>query len=318
MLRTIGGKVLYLIPVLFVVTALSFLLLKLLPGDPAVNILGPSATPAAVETLHKQLGLDEPVVKQYGRFVGNALHGDLGRSYQNNQPTTEALKQRLPVTLELLLISQFMALLVSVPLAIRAATRPDGLLDRISTGVSFGFLALPPYIVGVVLVLLFAVTFHWFPETGYTPFTQNPFENIRSLLLPSITLALAELATYMRLLRADMISTLQEDFITMARAKGMPPWRILWLHAFRPSSFSLVTVVGLNFGRLIGGTFIVEILFALPGIGELTVQSIFSTDYLVVQGTVLLVAVGYVLVNFFVDLLYVVIDPRVRHASAAS
>jgi peptide/nickel transport system permease protein len=317
-LRTIGGKVLYLIPVLFAVTALSFLLLKLLPGDPAVNILGPSATPDAVRALHKSLGLDKPLITQYGQFVWNALHGDLGRSYQNNQPTVEALRQRLPVTLELLVISQFLALVVSVPLAIRAATRPDGLLDRISTGVSFGFLALPPYIVGVVLVLLFAVSMHIFPATGYTPLTANPVENLKSLTLPSITLALAELATYMRLLRADMIMTLQEDFITMARAKGMPPRRILWLHAFRPSSFSLVTVAGLNFGRLIGGTFIVEILFALPGIGELTVQSIFSTDYLVVQGTVLLVAVGYVLVNFLVDLLYVVIDPRVRHAAAAS
>jgi peptide/nickel transport system permease protein len=317
-LRTIGGKVLYLIPVLFAVTALSFLLLKLLPGDPAVNILGPSATPDAVRALHKSLGLDKPLITQYGQFVWNALHGDLGRSYQNNQPTVEALRQRLPVTLELLVISQFLALVVSVPLAIRAATRPDGLLDRISTGVSFGFLALPPYIVGVVLVLLFAVSMHIFPATGYTPLTANPVENLKSLTLPSITLALAELATYMRLLRADMIMTLQEDFITMARAKGMPPRRILWLHAFRPSSFSLVTVAGLNFGRLIGGTFIVEILFALPGIGELSVQSIFSTDYLVVQGTVLLVAVGYVLVNFLVDLLYVVIDPRVRHAAAAS
>ncbi len=318
MLRTIAGKVLYLIPVLFAVTALSFLLLKLLPGDPAVNILGPSATPDAVRALHKSLGLDKPLISQYWQFVWNALHGDLGQSYQNNQPTVEALKQRLPVTLELLVISQFLALAISVPLAIRAATRPDGLLDRISTGVSFGFLALPSYVVGVVLVLLFAVEFHIFPATGYTPLTANPVENLRSLLLPSITLALAELATYMRLLRADMIMTLQEDFITMARAKGMPPRRILWLHAFRPSSFSLVTVAGLNFGRLIGGTFIVEILFALPGIGELTVQSIFSTDYLVVQGTVLLVAVGYVLVNFLVDLLYVVIDPRVRHAAAAS
>ncbi|MEY2399427.1 MAG: peptide/nickel transport system permease protein [Actinomycetota bacterium] len=316
MLRSVAGKILYLIPVLFAVTALSFGMLKLLPGDPAVNILGPSATPAAVKTLHKQLGLDKPVVSQYGSFVWNAVHGDLGRSYQNNQPTTEALKQRLPVTLELLVLSQFLALVVSIPLAIRAATKPDGLLDRISTGVSFGFLALPPYIVGVVLVLLFAVAFHVFPATGYTPFSQNPVENLRSLTLPSITLALAELATYLRLLRADMITTLQEDFITMARAKGMPPRRILWRHAFRPSSFSLVTVAGLNFGRLIGGTFIVEILFALPGIGELTVQSIFSTDYLVVQGTVLLVAVGYVLVNFLVDLLYVVIDPRVRHAAA--
>lgn len=316
MLRSLAGKILYLIPVLIAVTALSFLLLKLLPGDPAVNILGPSATPDAVRALHKSLGLDKPLLTQYWQFVWNALHGDLGRSYQNNQPTLEALRQRLPVTLELLVLSQFLALLVSVPLAIRAATRPDGLLDRISTGVSFGFLALPPYIIGVVLVLVFAVQFHLFPATGYTPLTENPFQNVRSLLLPSITLALAELATYMRLLRADMITTLQEDFITMARAKGMPPWRILWLHAFRPSSFSLVTVVGLNFGRLIGGTFIVEILFALPGIGALTVQSIFSTDYLVVQGTVLLVAVGYVLVNFLVDMLYVIIDPRVRHGAA--
>ncbi|HVT76292.1 MAG TPA: ABC transporter permease [Acidimicrobiales bacterium] len=318
MLRSFAGKVLYLIPVLIAVTALSYLLLKLLPGDPAVNILGPSATPAAVRALHKSLGLDKPVLSQYWHFVWNALHGDFGRSYQNNQPTLEALRQRLPVTLELLVLSQFLALVVSIPLAIRAATRPDGLLDRISTGVSFGFLALPSYVVGVVLVLVFAVQFHLFPATGYVPLTQNPVENLRSLTLPSITLAVAELATYMRLLRADMIMTLQEDFITMARAKGMPPRRILWLHAFRPSSFSLVTVAGLNFGRLIGGTFIVEILFALPGIGELTVQSIFSADYLVVQGTVLLVAVGYVMVNFLVDLLYVVIDPRVRHAASAS
>ena len=316
-MRAVVGKVLYLIPVLFAVTALSFMLLKLLPGDPAVNILGASATPEAVETLHRQLGLDKPLIEQYGTFVNNALHGDLGRSYQNNQPTVEALRQRLPVTLELLLMSQFLALVLAVPIAIRAATRPDGLLDRISTGVSFGFLALPPYIVGVVLVLLFAVQFHIFPATGYTPLTQNPFENVRSLILPSVTLALAEIATYLRLLRADMITTLQEDFIMMARAKGMSPRRILWRHALRPSSFSLVTVAGLNFGRLIGGTFIVEILFALPGIGELTVQSIFSTDYLVVQGTVLLVAVGYVLVNFLVDLLYVIIDPRVRHAASS-
>ena len=316
-MRAIAGKLLYLIPVLIAVTALSFGLLKLLPGDPAVNILGPSATPAAVKTLHRTLGLDEPIYKQYGRFVWNALHGDLGRSYQNNQPTVEALKQRLPVTLELLVLSQFLALAVAIPLAVRAAVRPDGLLDRVSTSASFGFLALPPYIVGVVLVLLFAVNFHLFPATGYTPLTQNPLENLRSLVLPSITLALAELATYLRLLRADMITTLQDDFIMMARAKGMPPRRILWRHAFRPSSFSLVTVAGLNFGRLIGGTFIVEILFALPGIGELTVQSIFSNDYLVVQGTVLLVAVGYVVINFLVDMLYVVIDPRVRHAAVA-
>jgi peptide/nickel transport system permease protein len=303
--------------VLFVVTALSFLMLKLLPGDPAVSILGTSATPDGIAQIHRELGLDRPLVAQYGRFVSDALHGNLGRSYQNHQPTLDALRQRLPVTLELLVLSQFLALAVAVPMALWAAVRPNRLFDRITTSFTFGFLALPNFIVGVVLVLLFAVKFHVFPATGYTPLTANPVENLRSLVLPSVTLALAEMATYMRLLRADLITTLQEDFITMARAKGMSPRRILLRHALRPSSFSLVTVAGLNIGRLIGGTFIVEIIFALPGIGELTVQSIFARDYIVVQGTVLVIAVGYVLVNFLVDLLYILIDPRVRHAAVA-
>jgi peptide/nickel transport system permease protein len=181
---------------------------------------------------------------------------------------------------------------------------------------AFGFLAVPNFIVGVVLVLVFAVQLGWVPATGYTPFFDSPFENLRAMILPAVTLALAELATYMRLLRTDLITTLQEDFITMARAKGLSSWRILLRHALRPSSFSLVTVAGLNIGRLIGGTVIVEFIFALPGIGALAVGSIFSKDYLVVQGTVLVIALGYVLVNFAVDLLYASIDPRVRHAAA--
>jgi peptide/nickel transport system permease protein len=316
-MRHMARRLLYLVPVLFVVSALSFGLLKLLPGDPAVNILGPSATPAAVAEIHKELGLDKPVVSQYLHFVNRALHGDLGRSYQNHQPTTEALRQRLPVTLELMILSQIIALGVAVPVAIFSAMRPDSLFDRISTSVSFGFLAVPNFIVGVVLVLLFAVTFHLFPATGYTPLTANPVENLRSLLLPSVTLALSGIATYMRLLRADLITTLQEDFITMARAKGMSSRRILLAHAFRPSSFSLVTVTGLTLASLIGGTFVVEIIFALPGIGELVVQSIYSRDYIVVQGTVLLITVGYVVVNVAVDLLYALLDPRVRVGAAA-
>lgn len=316
-MRALGRRLLYLIPVLFVVSALSFGLLKLLPGDPAINILGPSATPDAVAQLHHTLGLDKPLVSQYFHFVNRALHGDLGRSYQNGQPTTQALKQRLPVTLELMLLSQIIALAIAVPVAILSAMRPDSLFDRISTSISFGFLALPNFIVGVVLVLLFAVTFHLFPATGYTPLTQNPAENLRSLLLPSVTLALSSIATYLRLLRADLITTLQEDFITNARAKGMSARRILLAHALRPSSFSLMTVIGLTLASLIGGTFVVEIIFALPGIGELVVQSIYSRDYIVVQGTVLLITVGYVVFNVAVDLLYSVLDPRVRAGAAA-
>jgi peptide/nickel transport system permease protein len=309
-------KLTYLILVLLAVTLLTFLLLKLLPGDPAINILGPSATPQAVAEIHHHLGLDKPLPVQYLNWLGNALRGNLGKAYQNNQTTVSALRQRLPVTIELLIISQLLALIVSIPVAIYAAYRPNGWFDRISTTTAFGLLSLPDFIVGVMLVLLFAVRLHWFPATGYTPISQNLFQNLRSMVLPSITLAVGELAAFVRLLRTDMIATLQEDYITMAKSKGMSDSHILFRHAFRPSSFSLVTVAGLNLGRLIGGTFIVETIFALPGIGDLAIRSIFSRDYLVVQGVVLVIAVGYVLANVAVDLLYTVLDPRIRHAGA--
>ncbi|MFI5041043.1 MAG: ABC transporter permease [Acidimicrobiales bacterium] len=315
-LRIVGRKVLYLIPVLFAVTLLTFLLIKLLPGDPAVNILGPSATPQAIADIHRHLGLDKPLPAQYLTWLGHALTGDLGRSYQNQQTTTAALKQRLPVTLELIVLSQLLALAVAIPVALIAATRAGGVFDRVSTTIAFGFLAVPDFILGVVLVYLFAVRNHWFPATGYTPFSQSPTENLKGMVLPVLTLALASQAVYLRLLRTDLIATLQQDYISMAKAKGLPSRYILMRHAFRPSSFSLVTVSGLQFGALIGGTFIVEVIFALPGVGSLAVQSIFSRDYLVVQGTVLLIAVAYVMINFIIDLLYTVIDPRIRHAGA--
>lgn len=316
--RFFARKLVQLIPVLFAVSALSFLLLNLLPGDPTIAILGPSATKENVQKLRHELELDKPLPVRYVRWVGHSVQGDLGKSYVSSQPTIEAIKQRLPVTLELLVLSQLLALLISVPLAILAALKPGGLLDRVSTGSAFGFLAVPNFMLGVLLIFLFAVKLNWFPATGYTRFTENPAENLRSLVLPSVTLGVAELAVYLRLLRTDLIATLQEDFIAMAKAKGLPTKRILLRHALRPSTFSLVTVAGLNLGRLIGGTFVVEYLFALPGIGALTVESIFKRDYVVVQGTVLLVAVGYVLANFFVDMLYGILDPRIRHARAAA
>ena len=315
-MRTVVSKLTYLILVLLAVTLLTFLLLKLLPGDPAINILGPSATPQAVAQIHHHLGLDKPLPVQYLNWLGNAVRGNLGKAYQNNQTTVSALRQRLPVTIELLIISQLLALIISIPVAIYAAYRPNGWFDRISTTTAFGLLSIPDFIVGVLLVLIFAVRLHWFPATGYTPISQNLQQNLKSMVLPSITLAVGELAAFVRLLRTDMIATLQEDYITMAKSKGMSDRHILLRHAFRPSSFSLVTVLGLNLGRLIGGTFIVETIFALPGIGDLAIRSIYSRDYLVVQGVVLVIAVGYVLANAGVDLLYTVLDPRIRHAGA--
>jgi peptide/nickel transport system permease protein len=315
-MRLIARKLAGLIPVLVAVSALTFLLLNLLPGDPAFAILGPSATHDAVIRLHHQLGLDQPLVVRYGHWLAHVLTGNLGRSYLSSQPVLSAIKERLPVTVELVLLSQFVALLFAVPLGILAGRRPNGILDRVSTGGAFGFLAVPNFVLGVVLVYLFAVRYHLFPATGYTPLTKDPFQNLRSVVLPVITLAMAEIAAYLRLLRSDVITTLQEDYIVMAKAKGLPDRRIMLRHALRPSLFSLVTVAGLNFGRLIGGTFIVEIIFQQPGIGLLSIQSIYGRDYVVVQGTVLLIAVAYVLANFLVDLAYGLIDPRVRHATA--
>jgi peptide/nickel transport system permease protein len=315
-LGAVGKKVLYLIPVLFAVTVLSFLLIKLLPGDPAVDILGPGATPAAVQQIHHQLGLDKPVAAQYVHWLDNSVHGNLGQSYQNNQTTISALRQRLPVTLELIILSQLIAFAVAVPLALFAATKPNGLLDRLATTGAFGFLAIPDFILGVLLVFVFAVHWKLFPASGYTYLTANPVSNLKSLVLPSLTLAMASLAVYFRLLRTDLIATLQQDYIAMAKSKGLTTWYIMVRHALRPSSFSLATVSGLQVGALIGGTFITETIFALPGVGSLAVQSIYSRDYLVVQGTVLVIAVGYVVINFVIDLLYTVLDPRIRHAGA--
>jgi peptide/nickel transport system permease protein len=315
-MRVILRKLLYLIPVLFFVTLLSFLLIKALPGDPTINKLGFNATPDAIKELHHQLGLDKPLVEQYGIWVGHLATGNLGNSYISNQPVMKTIRQNLPTTIELMIAAQIIALALSIPAGIYAAYRPNGWFDRASTTISFLLLALPAFIFGVFLVYAFAIKFHWFPASGWTPISKNLNENMRTLALPAITLALPLVAAYLRVLRSDMMATLQEDFITMAKSKGLSTRRVLLRHAFRPSSFSLITVAGLNTGTLIGGALIVEVIFALPGIGNLAVTSVFQRDYLVVQGTVVLIALGYVLVNFMVDVIYAIVDPRVRHGVA--
>ncbi|MBE1537823.1 ABC transporter permease [Actinomadura algeriensis] len=307
-----GAQLLF---VLLAVTLLAFWMITLLPGDPATQILGYSGDQAALAAVRRDLGLDAPFWHRYLAWLGGVLTGDLGTSYISSTPVTESLIQRLPVTLELLLISQVISLGLAVPAGVAAARRAGGLLDRTLTTVSFGLLSTPVFVSGVALIMVFAVRWPLLPATGYTPFGADPAGNLRSMLLPAVTLAAGQLAVYARLLRSDLIATLQEDYITLARARGLSPRRILWRHALRPSAISLVTVVGLNLGALIGGAVIIETLFGLPGVGRLIVDSILSRDYLVVQGGVLLVAVGYVLVNFAIDLLYGLLDPRIRHAS---
>jgi peptide/nickel transport system permease protein len=302
-----------LVVVLFAVSLLTFLSLNLL-GDPLKSILGPLyVDPEVRAQARADLRLDEPVPTRYVRWLGDALQGDFGRSYNSRESVSAILGKRIPVSLTLMMYAQVLALVIAVPVAIWSAYRSDGLFDRSSTTASFALISVPNFALGVLLLYFFAVRSQVFPARYLD---ENLGDRLYSLFLPAVTLALPIAATYMRLLRTDLIKTLQEDFITTARAKGMPTWHILLRHALRPSSFSLITVVGLTFGALLGGTLVVENIFSIPGVGKAVVDSIFRKDYLVVQAVVLLTAIAYVMVNFTVDALYSFLDPRVRSASA--
>jgi peptide/nickel transport system permease protein len=316
MIRFIGRRLVYLLPVLFAVTLLTFLIASLLPGDLATTILGDQATPEKVAALQAQMGLDLPLWERYLHWLWGALHGDLGRSFRTGETVLAAVADRLPVSLELMVMAEVLGLLIAIPLAIWCAVKSGSAVDRFVTGLAFGKLALPPFMVAILLIYLFAVELNWLPATGWVPFAEDPLANLRSFVLPALTLAIAEWPVLMRVLRSDMIATLQEDYIAMAKAKGLRPSRILLVHALKPSSLTLVTVTGINIGRLIGGTLIIETIFALPGIGRLLVGAIYARDFIILQGVVLFVAVGFVIVNFVVDMLYAVLDPRIRHGRA--
>jgi peptide/nickel transport system permease protein len=316
MLGFVARRFLYLIPVLLAVSLLTFFIASLLPGDLAYVILGDQATPEKVEALRHDMGLDEPVLWRYIGWLGHVLQGDFGRSFRTGQTVLQAVAERLPVSLELMLLAELGALAIGIPLAIVCAVRNGSAFDRFMTGSAFSMLSVPAFLSAILLIYLFAVELRWLPATGYVPFTEDPLGNLRCFVLPALTLALGEWPVLMRVLRSDMIATLQEDYIAMARAKGLKSSRILLVHALKPSSLTLVTVTGINIGRLIGGTVIVESIFALPGIGRLLLGAIYTRDLIILQGVVLFVACGYVLMNFVVDMLYAVLDPRIRHGHA--
>ena len=316
MLGFVARRLLYLVPVLVAVSLLTFLISSLLPGDLAYVILGDQATPDKVAALRHDMGLDQPVLIRYLGWLWHILQGDFGRSFRTGQTVLQAVAERLPVSFELMLLAEFTGLVIGVPIAIACAARSGGAFDRFMTSTAFGMLSVPTFLSAILLIYLFAVALHLLPATGYVPFSEDPLENLRFFVLPALTLALAEWPGIMRVLRSDMIATLQEDYIALARAKGLKPSRILFVHALKPSSLTLVTITGINIGRLIGGAVIVETIFALPGIGRLLVNAIYTRDLIILQGVVLLVAAGFVIMNFIVDMLYAVIDPRIRHGHA--
>ena len=310
-------KVIPVIATLIAVSFLTFLLTDLLPGDPAEQILGPEgSTPEALARVRSDLRLDDPLPVRYVTWVVDAMQGDLGRSYRTGQEVTTAIRERLPVTLEVGGLALLFALAGAVPLGMFSAYRAGGPADRGITGASFALLAIPSFMMAILLILVFAVGLGALPATGWVRITDDLGANLRGALLPALSLAIGELAVYTRLLRSDMISTLQEDYVVLAKAKGMPTLWILLRHALRPSSFSLLTIVGLQIGAIMSGSVVVETLFALPGVGRLLVDSIFQRDLVTVQGIALVVAVSYVAVNFIVDLLYSYLDPRIRRGRA--
>jgi len=314
-----GRRLLAAIPVLWGVTFLTYVVMNLLPGDAAQELLGANATPAQVHQLEIQLHLNEPFWVRYGGWLGGLLHGDLGTSLASRENVTTILGQRLPVTAELLLYAFAGSIVFAVGLAVLAARKPNGIADRISMMVSMTGLSIAPYVLALVLIYIFAVKLQVFPAIGYTPLTASPGANIRSLTLPAIAIGFPLFSVYTRLLRADIVEQMQrEDYIVTARAKGVSPWRVLIRHALPNSLFGLITLVALNLGTLVGAVAIIEPIFSLPGVGAILIQSITDHDVPVVEGIVVVFAVVVVLAGLLADLLYAVLDPRIRYERAAS
>jgi peptide/nickel transport system permease protein len=318
-LRLAGRRLLAAIPVLWGVTFLTYVVMNLLPGDAAQELLGANATPAEVHQLEIQLHLNEPFWVRYGTWLGGVLHGNLGTSLTNGENVSTILGARLPVTAELLAYAFIWSVLLAIAVAILAARKPNGIADRLSMVVSMTGLSVAPYVLALVLIYLFAVRVQWFPAIGYTSLSASPVQNIRSLTLPAIALGFALFSVYTRLLRADIIEQMQrEDYIVTARAKGVPPWRILLRHALPNSMFGLITLIGLNLGALIGAVAIIEPIFSLPGVGAILIQSINNHDVPVVEGIVVVFAVVVVVANLLCDVLYTALDPRIRYERPAS
>lgn len=309
-------RLVLLIPVLFGTSLIVFLLLRLIPGDPATVILGLRATPEGIKIIRQDLGLDLPIHLQYLHWLGNLLQGNLGKDYRSNILVTTLLNDRLPVTVELTLLSLALAAVIAIPLGIRAAVQPQGAANKGATLLGLLGISIPDFWLGIMLILALALGLRAFPSSGYVPLTQNVLENLRSLMLPAITLAVGLAAVLVRVTRSAMIEVLQRDFVRFLYAKGLRANLIIYKHVLRNASVPIITVLGLQFGYLLGGAVIVEEVFSLPGVGRLIVTSTLERNYPVVQASVLVVALMFILVNLATDLLYGILNPKIREGQS--
>ena len=303
------------IPVVFLSTVGVFLLLHLLPGDPALVLAGPDAPPAAIEAIRQEMGLDQPLAVQYVVWLGHIMRGDLGKSLASKLPVSQLISQRAPATLELAFAAEILTVMIALPLGTIAAVRQRGKADWIiSSSVSLG-LAVPNFWLGILLIILFAIGLGWLPPGGRGDWSRDPVQALKFLILPAFTLALPAAMNLSRLTKASVLEVLYEDHVRTARAKGVPERAVVAAHVVRNALVPVVTAVGLEFGRLLGGAIVVESVFAWPGLGTLMLTSIGNRDYAIVQAGLMLLVMIFIIVNLCTDIAYGFLDPRIRFST---
>ncbi len=312
MKRFIIKRILSVIPVLIIVSIVIFSLVHLVPGDPAASMLGDMASAEDIAALHKRLGLDEPLVKQYFVWIANIFHGDLGDSVANHQTVASMIVSHLMPTVHLTIYAMLIAAVIAIPLGMLAASRKGSAADHTVTGLSLLGISLPSFLLGLFLILVFAVHFRLFPVSGYTEVKDGFWKHVKSLTLPAIALGFMNAALMMRMTRASMLEVLNSDYIRMAKAKGVRSFFIITKHAFKNTLVTIITVFSQSLVQSLSGAAVIESLFAIPGLGQLMVNSVGRRDYYVIQAIVLLIAVFNVAINMAADILYGIVDPRVR------
>lgn len=312
MTRYVLVRFLGMLPVLWAVTLLVFLVGAAIPGDPALVLLGRDATPSQIAAARRAYGLDQPLPVRYGRWLGRVVQGDLGTSFFSRQPVTSLIGRALPVTAGLMALATALALTLAVPAAVVSATRRNRWPDTLARLLAFAGQSVPSFWLGILLIGFFSVRLRWLPASGYVPLRDDPAGWLRSLLLPAFTLGVLMAAGLMRYLRASLLDALGRDYVVTARAKGVAERRVMAGHVLRNALIPFTTVLGLAIASLTGGAFVIEQVFAIPGMGRLGVDAILARDYRLIQGVVLVVATSFVLLNFLVDLLYGLLDPRLR------
>ena len=309
-------RLLHAIPTLLLVTVVTFSITMLLPGDPALAFLGEAAAmdKVAYEAMRRELGLDQPIPVQYALWLGRALHGDLGRSVRTREPVWESMQARLPITLQLAVMAMLIALAIALPVGILSAVRPNSKLDLVSTILAISGLAIPSFWLGIMLIFVFALWLRWLPPSGYAPPSAGFGQNLQLMLLPALALGAEQAAVIMRQVRSALLEVLQQEYVTTAWAKGLGERSVIGRHALRNALIPVVTIIGLQTGRLIGGAVVIETVFALPGLGRLAADSIFFRDFPSLQGVILILALAVFLSNLVTDALYAYLDPRIRYA----